>query len=133
MTAFGSAPAESISVTWYALRTPPAVGTATSRTLRVSSAETAIPASRPAAFTASFSESVAGAGAAPSRESVEVTETTSPPVTPTATRPSYPAGRSPKRWRRSTVAPAPTGLTATFSSAPTAAASSPNRSRCRVR
>lgn len=77
-----------MSITWYALRTPSAVGTATSRALPGSPADAEMPASRPAAATASPRESVAGAGAAPSRERVEVTETTSPPATPTATSPS---------------------------------------------
>ena len=96
-------------------------------------APTSRPASRTAAAIASFCESVAGAGAATSRASVELIETTLPSTTPIETRPSWPAGRSPNVWRSSTAAPWPIGLTDTVSSDETASALRPKVSRCEAR
>ena len=66
---------------------------------------------------ASAAESVAGAGAAPSRASDELTYQTAPSRTPTDSMPSTAAGRPPKRWRNRTAAPSPIGATVSSSRA----------------
>ena len=90
-------------------------------------------ASRSAAVTAWAWVRVAGSGAATSGLSVELTESTSPALTATETRPSWAAGSLPNLWRSSTTEPLPTGVVATVSSESTAEASRANAPRLCLR
>ena len=117
------------SVTSYAARgAPDGMGTATLRTSNGPSGAVARPASCRAIRNASAGDSVAGSGARASRVSEEVTRTTLPWSTSTAASPSWPAGRSPYRWRSRTTEPVPIGRTARTSSVPV-----PNSSPLRER
>jgi hypothetical protein len=85
-----------------------------------------MPASRSAAVSACSPVSRSAAGAPVRGLSEELTRTTSPSRTATATRPSSAAGSLPNRCRSSTTVPSPTGVAATFSSASTAAGRNAN-------
>ena len=87
------------------------------------------PASVRAMRSASAWLSVAGAGAAASRASEELTCQTAPSRTPIEIRPSTAAGRSPKRCRMMTAAPAPIGATVSTSRAAAPASVRPSTSR----